>query len=370
MNNPSRVPTRPYRRPAPTINKRGDFPKQPTRTALSAWETTLGVVIVLIAVASVVWFFILGPKLRYKPDFIQRSYIRNLAAPKPISPTEVEADLFSTSHEREYVDGKGVKVLLTTQEPGRSDFTEAKVVLEPFKKWNQEPAPERKREIEGAKGKLRDLIDKFNHPPAYIRIFVFVDNTDDDQELFTRVSQQYKAFVAMIAVQGSPIKVKLHRITGSPFYDESERMDVEEAAVQSRLQEISEAEGDPSQTKSAIASDLFHDLDEDTRGEPLDKQSRILLFTDLVENDPRTVSFEIGRMADVSTLERELGSPEKRGALKQRLQTVAVCPALHGAQVDVYLPANSRKLPKMLALFPLWQEILAEHGAASVNLHY
>ena len=332
---------------------------------LPLWQLILGIggvaLIVLILLGLIIW-----SSCSYRPQFAKFDFRRTLPEPADIQ----TASLFSQAMERKYINGLGLQVTFITKAAGENDRVRTEVLLEPFRKFDEERAQERNAEIDGAKAKLEQLIAEFKAPLRYEKVIVFVDNTSNDVTLANRVTLGIDTVVR----KGSGLKLTFHQITGSPSFNRAAPMEIpphstlgdNQKVIKSRLDEIFHA----AENNSAVATSIFNALREDLSVEPAGKDTRILIFSDLHENDPNTLSFEIGPLADIERLRTELANPKSREDLKARLQTLRECPKLNGARVDVYFPPDTQRFPKMVALFPLWSEIFYEHGASAVESHY
>jgi hypothetical protein len=121
-----------------------------------------------------------------------------------------------------------------------------------------------------------------------------------------------------------------------------------------------------------IATKVFNALKEDFSAQGLDHNTHILLFSDLHENDPSTLSFESGPLADPLQLGTVIRDEGKRMKLEGLMQNVVKCPSLNGAHVSVYFPPTDPgpRSKRMPLLFRLWSELFREHGASTVEAVY
>jgi len=307
-----------------------------------------------------------------KPDHIVVGVVRDSNK----EPYRINAeDLLgpTSQHLRECMDiGKGIMVAFTTKGVGGGDKYE---VLAPSPTSDPD-ANTRAAEIEDAKKKFGQYLARINNPPARWKKFIILaDNTTGDKSLAERVTARYNTLgIDKVLLEGHGVTVRFHRLTGQPFFEGTEPIVIDpKSSTGTKQEEIKgkmEVVFKATEDKSAIATGTANALTEDFSVDPSDGDTRIFLFSDLCENFEGTLSVESGPLSNLTKLREELADPEKRKAFKDRLMAIKKLPPLNGATVDIYFPPDSARLPRMLVLFKVWEEILTENGASKVIQHF
>jgi hypothetical protein len=351
-------------------------PRAPA-SEVQLWGRILGISIIVVAVGGFVWFFIVRPKRSYRPNYQKFVITRILPAPAQVQ----TQDMFTPPLKRTYIDGWGLKVFFVTKEEGPPDekMPPPKVLLEAFERYDAEPAPVRYKEIDQARAQLEQDVAEFNTPPQ-LRIIVFADNTTGDQLGVALVEQWYERLgLEGWLGKGWSVWLRFHRISDRattlfdpPAIELPPKADMAQLKPEI-LKSMTKVFAPTNSPYSVIATGMFNALQEDARVKPIDGHTRILLFSDLHENDPNTLSFEKPPLADLNYLRTQIGDPARRRDLEDHMQSVLKCRPFSGAHVDVFFPPNQDQLrsSRMLVLFQLWSELFVSHGAASdVGEHF
>jgi hypothetical protein len=263
-------------------------------------------------------------------------------------------------------DGKGQVFNFQPVEGGRNkeDFV---FELEPTATGDPQAGP-RKEQIEKAKAALAAKISFLNSLQQ--RFLVVLDYTDGvDERLKGQLANRLSADrIQEMGKMGYEVGIFFHKVTESPSYNVMGPVIIPpgsaKGAGQEQLDVMRETllRSAKEERYSAIGTGIFNFLHEDG----LHPGDHVLVFSDGIENDPNTISFEpshprSNKWSDPLVLSDKENLAEVEARLLQATPTV---PDLKGVVFDWYLPpASPERLRLMTAAILIWKDLLEKHGA-------